>query len=54
MNAGEPKAVPEPFPFPFPRPTPASEGLFVRSIAILSKLGRRVRANAPERMGEVG
>ena len=53
INAAEPNAVPEPFPFPVPRPTVASEGLFVRSIARLSRLGRRVRANAA-RMGEVG
>ena len=52
MNAAEPNAVPEPF--PFPRPTPASGGLLVRSMARLSKLGRRVRANAPGRMGEAG
>lgn len=54
INAAEPKPVPEPVPFAVPKPTPASDGLLVRSIARLSKLGRRARANTPGRMGEVG
>jgi hypothetical protein len=54
INAAEPKPAPEPLPFPLPPPIPASVGLFVRSIARLSKLGRRVRVNAPGRMGEAG